>query len=303
MLSPDRQYYWDGARWNSAMTPDGAWRWSGSAWVPARRTPGMTTQLAIAVAAGVIAALLLGGVGLAFLVRFANTQQPALQAGLGAACTAATDRAGSHLRSGDVLCGRRLGTAYILADCAAGHGPPVGMDADQLGANDKQGKPTTVIVDSQGCALTTPTAGEIRISSSDYQPPDLVVVDDFVPPARVGGVGLQLACRTSGCIDVGVYADGTYYLDEYESASDTWSHITSGALPIQTLGFRVGSVNRLVMRYDGSLVEVFLNGYLVTRGTPKNAQISGYVGFYVDGRDGTEALTVHMLQLDAFGAA
>src|SRR5438045_8927296 len=96
-LSPDRAYSWDGVSWKSAVTPDGAWRWSGSSWVTTRRPSGMTTQVAVAIAAGTIAALLLGGVGLAFFVRFANTQQAALQAGLGSACTGSADRAGSRL--------------------------------------------------------------------------------------------------------------------------------------------------------------------------------------------------------------
>ncbi len=33
-LSDDGLYYWDGARWVSALSPDGRWRWNGSAWVP-----------------------------------------------------------------------------------------------------------------------------------------------------------------------------------------------------------------------------------------------------------------------------
>lgn len=33
MLSPDGQWYWDGAAWKPAITPDGRWRWSGHNWV------------------------------------------------------------------------------------------------------------------------------------------------------------------------------------------------------------------------------------------------------------------------------
>jgi hypothetical protein len=301
MLSPDRQQFWDGTRWNSAVTPDGAWRWDGSSWVPARRTSGMSDRVAVAIAAGAIAALLLGGAGLAFVARFANTQASHLQAGLGAACTGSADRAGSHLFRGETVCGRLLGTPYVTAECAAGRGLPGGVEADQLGAHETDSTPATVIVDSQGCVLTTPAGGEIRLGSTDPQPPDLVVVADFVPSVAVGGVGVQLACESNGCINVAAYADGNYFVDEY-APSGTWSHITRGVLPIQTLGFRVGQTNRLVVRFNGSRVDVFLNGYMVVRSTPKNVQHEGYVNFYVDGRDRTAPDTVHLRELDAFGA-
>lgn len=35
-LSPDGQWYWDGANWKSAISPDGRWRWSGQNWVENR---------------------------------------------------------------------------------------------------------------------------------------------------------------------------------------------------------------------------------------------------------------------------
>jgi hypothetical protein len=38
-LSPDRLWYWDGARWLSAISPDRVWRWDGAQWVPASESP------------------------------------------------------------------------------------------------------------------------------------------------------------------------------------------------------------------------------------------------------------------------
>jgi hypothetical protein len=33
-LSSDGQWWWDGARWQSAISPDGKWRWNGREWAP-----------------------------------------------------------------------------------------------------------------------------------------------------------------------------------------------------------------------------------------------------------------------------
>jgi len=33
-LSPDGNYYWDGAQWQPTLSPDGHYRWNGSAWEP-----------------------------------------------------------------------------------------------------------------------------------------------------------------------------------------------------------------------------------------------------------------------------
>lgn len=33
-LSPDGQWFWDGAQWRPAYSPDGRWRWDGRQWVP-----------------------------------------------------------------------------------------------------------------------------------------------------------------------------------------------------------------------------------------------------------------------------
>src|SRR5207253_5058079 len=35
-LSPDDAYYWDGKRWQPAVSLDGAWWWNGRQWVPTR---------------------------------------------------------------------------------------------------------------------------------------------------------------------------------------------------------------------------------------------------------------------------
>jgi hypothetical protein len=44
-LSPDGNFYWDGAQWKSAASPDGAWRWNGTAWVATFQPPAQPRPL------------------------------------------------------------------------------------------------------------------------------------------------------------------------------------------------------------------------------------------------------------------
>ena len=38
-ISPDGQFYWNGAQWQSTQSVDGAWRWTGTDWVPIAAAP------------------------------------------------------------------------------------------------------------------------------------------------------------------------------------------------------------------------------------------------------------------------
>src|SRR4029077_9871820 len=38
-LSPDGNFYWDGAHWKAAISPDGGWSWNGAAWAPTFQSP------------------------------------------------------------------------------------------------------------------------------------------------------------------------------------------------------------------------------------------------------------------------
>lgn len=42
-MSPDGNFYWDGAQWISALSPDGHWRWNGAEWVPRESVSGPST--------------------------------------------------------------------------------------------------------------------------------------------------------------------------------------------------------------------------------------------------------------------
>ncbi len=58
-FSPDGLWWWDGAKWQAALSADGRWRWDGRAWVPApaQAPKGRGSGVAI-----VIALLAFGGI-------------------------------------------------------------------------------------------------------------------------------------------------------------------------------------------------------------------------------------------------
>lgn len=66
-LSPDGQYYWDGAEWKPSLSPDRAHRWNGVAWVPVTAvSPVIVTKQggkAKWIIGGVVAVVVLGIIG------------------------------------------------------------------------------------------------------------------------------------------------------------------------------------------------------------------------------------------------
>src|SRR3982751_6218635 len=121
-LCPDGRYYWDGARWVSAVSADGAWRWDGTAWRPAGRPVRVRSQMAVLIAAGVVIALLVGGLGVFGFVRLVANAQRSLQSQFAPSCSA-NGTAGHDLAVGDTVCGYRLGEAQITAACDVGAVP------------------------------------------------------------------------------------------------------------------------------------------------------------------------------------
>lgn len=58
MFSPDGNHFWDGQKWQSALSPDGRWRWDGRQWTPLEARPEAlraTVQIAAAAAPGAAA--------------------------------------------------------------------------------------------------------------------------------------------------------------------------------------------------------------------------------------------------------
>lgn len=77
-FSDDGRYFWDGTKWESALSADGAWRWTGTEWIAnaGRRQSSWPMALRIASWAGMaIAALLILLCLLAIVMYFSQASQ------------------------------------------------------------------------------------------------------------------------------------------------------------------------------------------------------------------------------------
>ncbi len=299
-LSPDGQYYWDGAKWVSLVSPDGAYRWDGGSWRSTASSPRVRGRAAALIAGSVLVALVLGGVAVIFSTRLLTSQRASLQSSLGPSCTGPTAEAGSRLAEGDLFCGTKLGVSYLSADCTQSTTLPSEVAASQVTSPSTDWSVADVGVDSGGCELAAKPNQSVEIDSTGEISPDIVLVADFVPLNHEGGVGLRLACtQSTSCIDVTVYADDSFSLDE-GTANNTWRNISQGPLILTHL--HVGSLNRFVLRFALDVVTVYLNGYEVTHGTPTQSQMSGPVGFYLDDQQSSAGEQAQLRTLDAFGS-
>jgi hypothetical protein len=298
-LSPDGNYYWNGVEWIRAITPDGAWRWDGRAWRPAGRRTRPGARTAAVIASGVVVALLVVGLGMFGISRLFINAQRNLQSSLSPTCSAGAT-AGAHVAEGDTLCGRQLGASLIAADCTRMTSLPSDLTADELATPTADWTPTDVGLDSTGCQMVAQPDQDVEIRSAATTEPDVVVVADFVPIDQSGGVGLRLGCTQEGsCIDVTIYSDESFSLDEGVPNAD-WKNLKQGGL---ALGYmRFGQPNRLILRFAGGDAYVYLNGYEVARATPDIAQQSGYAGFYVDDQQSTKSERVQLRQIYVFQA-
>jgi len=303
-LSPDGNYFWDGAKWTRAISPDGAWRWDGRSWNPisARSGRGMSGGVAAMIAAGVIAVLVITGVGLFAVTRLMNNAQQSLASHLGPGCTA-TGMAGGAVAEGSTVCGRKLGLSFVSLDCTSSSSLPPSLVAEEIATPNADWTPADVGIDRQGCQMVAQPDEDLAIDSEDVAPPELVVIADFVPADARGGVGLRLACTQDGsCIDISLYADDeSFSLDEgTPGASGTWKNLTSGPLVLGYMHFN--KPNRVILRYVDGVASVFLNGYSVTEAKPDIAQSTGYFGFYVDDGQASAADHVQLRGLYVFQA-
>lgn len=299
-LSPDRLYYWDGARWLSAVSPDGAWRWDGTSWRPAAAAPASRgawwwmAAIVVAVVVVVSAGTYLASGGIAR--RVANFLPATIST-----CTSPLAKPGAALASGEQLCGGRLGTEFVLADCMLTSGTPDGIDVWQKSYSPTEGSwmHSTVNTGPAGCNLAASPDTDVSFDTKDQEPASTVVVADFTVTDLTGGIGIQLACSDeAGCVDISVYSDGFYSLDE-GIPHDGWDNLTKGYIsfgsPIKT-----DRANRMILRLTGNTAEVWINDELLTRGTTKRVQTSGFVDFYVDNRDGKALESVWLRRLYVF---
>jgi hypothetical protein len=302
-LSPDRLYYWDGARWASAVSPDGTWRWDGQAWQPSALRLARTAPSGRIIAGVVIASLIVGSFGIYEITTWAlsRTQSLLHASGVNVMCGDTHARAGATLAEGDELCGARLGIAQYGADCTELSGtPPGGEFLDAVNNGDWQ--TIQVAPDTSGCRLDAQPSHETMFSTTDDQPASSTLIVDFAAAGWEGGLGLQVACTTKkGCVDFSFWGDGVFSL--YEGIpGGQFEHLTTGHLgafgppPVP----RIGAESRLVLRLNGDRVEVFLNGQEVTHATTRRTQDRGVADFYVDGRHTATGETVFLKRLYLF---
>jgi hypothetical protein len=302
-LSPDRLYYWDGARWLSAVSPDGAWRWDGSSWRPAGEAPSRArpSRLPWLIAGGTIVALVAGSIGVYFAAGFVmRASQRVFQSGGLAACNSALAQPGAALSAGTSLCGGTLGSEYLLADCTLTDSQPSGIEVWKKSYKPTEGDwaKTTVTTGSDGCNLAASPDVDVSFDSAVELPPTTVVVADFTYEANAGSVGIQLACSESAsCVDISMFQEGLYSLDEGRP-NDGWDTLTKGVAFGVT--FRTGSPNRMIVRLNGRHVSVYLNGKGITQADTSRVQSSGFVDFYTDNRGGTDVETVRLQRLYVF---
>ena len=302
-LSPDRLYYWDGARWLSAVSPDGAWRWDGSAWRPAGEAAprARPSRLPWLIAGGTIVALVAASIGVYFAVGFVTrASQRVLQSGGLPGCNSALAQPGAALSEGKSLCGGTLGSEYLLADCTLTDGAPSGIEVWRKSYKPIEGDwaKTTVTTGPDGCSLAAPPDVDVSFDSAVELPPTTVVVADFTYDASAGSVGIQLACsQGASCVDITMFHEGIYSLHEGRP-NDGWDTLTKGVA--FGLTFRTGAPNRMILRLNGRHVSVYLNGRGVTQADTSRVQSSGYVDFYIDNRGGPDAETVRLQRLYVF---
>ena len=296
-LSPDKLYYWDGARWASAVSSDGHWRWDGHAWQPAATTRRGGRPVAI-IAAVVIAALAVTTFGVYEVGHWAlvRTQSALEQAGIGVVCSGSGAQPGQPLAEHDTLCGEKLGASYYRADCDAPGTPNGGQFLDAAGSGDWQD--VQVASEGLGCPLDAAADHERMFSTVDYQPASSTLIADFTAEGWDGGVGVQVACTaTQGCMDFSLYGDGTYSLDR-GNGSGKFDNIAGGRLgSFGSAAPRAGTEYRVIMRVSAGAVDIFLNGSELTHASATSSSAEGYATFYVDGRDTSagESVVLHRM--------
>lgn len=300
-LSPDGNYYWDGVQWARAISPDGAWRWDGRGWRPAAAPPARerSNRWVVAIAAGVVVAIVLGALVVAGLVRVVANAQHSLQSQFSPAC-AANATAGHDVAAGDTLCGYPLGAAQLAAACTTGVAPD-GLRAWRRNGTTSSAVSADITVDASGCELSAPVGSEFWLQTATSQSADVVAVADYVPATDWGALGIELACNNATCLSLAIDPAGVYRIDEAQGPH-TWKNLARGALPFGTVS-RLGQPNRLVMRLSGRGVQVYLNGYFVVRITTGLLHGSGYISFYNSNTVGTEPAEAHLQTLYVFASS
>ena len=306
-LSPDRNFYWDGTRWVSAFSPDGAWQWDGSGWRPARGSPQATgghARRPWVIAGIMLVSLVIGSVGVYYAAgAFSRASQRIFQSGFNSSCASPLAQPGSALASGETLCGGTLGSEYMLADCTVVDSAPNGIQVWTKSYTPSEGPwlMTDVTANAEGCDLSAGPDIYMTFETKDERPPSVVVVADFTYVSSDNNIGMRLACTSdAGCIDMSMFPEGLYSLDEGRPNDTGWDRLSKGFAFGTT--FRTGQPNRMILRLQGRRVSAFLNGAAVTQADTKRLETSGFVEFYLDNTDGPTTEVVRLQRLYIFEA-
>ncbi len=245
--------------------------------------------------------LVLAGVGVYF--AFSKLSQRFVQSAFGAGCSSRLAQPGAALSTGDSLCGGKLGSEELLADCTLGDSTPSGIQVWTKSYAPSEGPwlMTTATANSEGCNLAAGPEVLLTFSTKDEQPASAVVVADFKYLTSDNDIGLQVACGQAGCVDISLYPDGQYSLDEGRPDEAGWDRLSRGFALRSS--FLTGESNRMILRLQGRHVSVFINGFRVTQADTKRLESSGFVEFYLDNSDGKTTETVRLQRLYVFEAA
>lgn len=295
-LSPDRLFYWDGTQWVSAVSADGAWRWNGVAWHPAPH-PELSgrRQSGWLIAVLVTAAVFIASIGVYYAVGAASH---VAQRFLVTTCGSHEAQPGVALRSGDTLCGARLGNELLLADCTVSSGAPAGINVSQRTSEDVWVHPT-VTSSNEGCELAAQPNNVLSFDTSDVMPASQVVVVDFKVTAMAGILGVELACGDGQCIDASFFGYGLYRMDE-EYGGD-WTTLARG-YSLSGPQPQGGQTSRMIFRLQGRNAFVFLNGSQVMDVHIAHDKPAGDDNFYLDNLHGLDLESVLLQRMYVFAS-
>ena len=295
-LSPDRLFYWDGKQWVSAFSADGAWRWNGAAWYTASR-PELSGRKHSGwlIALLVTAAIFMASIGVYYAVGAASHVAQRL---LVTNCGSHEAQPGMPIRSGDTLCGAKLGNEMLLADCTWTSGAPEGIIVSQR-TNGQAWVHPEVTSGNDGCQLAAEPENVLSFHTSDLMQPSEVVVVDFKVTALAGILGLELACGGGQCIDASFYGYGLYRMDE--ESGGNWSTLTRG-YSLAGPQPRTGQESRMIFRLQGRNAFVFINGSQVMDVHIAHDKPAGDDNFYLDNLHSPQLESVLLQRMYVFAS-
>src|SRR5439155_5315200 len=121
------------------------------------------------------------------------------------------------------------------------------------------------------CRMTAPAEGsDVRLRMNDPFSEAVVIVDFQPRPQKGGRLGVTFRCH-NGCLDVGVYPDGTYFVSEKVGSMGTYKDIVDKkGEPLPTT-----RPSRLTVALQSQQVKLWLNGHLLTTATTTVAEADG----------------------------